>query len=326
MHISILFAGFLSSVFFIFLFSKISHRNNFLVSRLGVPLTGGIGLGCAFFITGVVALEVLRRLSLQSAGVFAASFIMLIFGAIDDRWELSVQAKFLVQLIATALLVYSGTRTRIVFLGDALNVLVTFLWVIGITNALNHLDVIDGLAGGISLLVSHAFFVIAVLNNDIETAVFALTVAACSFGFLVFNLPPAHVYMGNAGSHFLGFLLAAIAVMLSYAPAQRVVALFSPLLILGFPIFDTAFLILMRIKKERSIFRKSNDHLALRFLKKGYSKNHALLSMLGLSFLFSSSGIALSRVSDAAGLVIIAAVGLVSLLVARDMGKVEVLD
>ena len=130
--------------------------------------------------------------------------------------------------------------------------------------------------------------------------------------------------MGNSGSHFLGFTLAAVALAISYAPLERKIALLSPLLILGFPIFDTAFLILMRAKKGRLIFKKSNDHLALRFLRLGYSKNKTLLFMLILSLFFSLSGVCLSQVSNTLGIVIVALVIIVGLVLTKRMSRVSI--
>ncbi|GAH05852.1 unnamed protein product, partial [marine sediment metagenome] len=118
----------------------------------------------------------------------------------------------------------------------------TFLWIIGITNAFNHLDILDGLAGGIAVISSAAFFLIALSNANLGVAIPALVLVAVTLSFLRYNLSAAKVYMGNSGSHFLGFTLAAIALGISYAPLERKIALLSPLLILGFPIFDTAFL------------------------------------------------------------------------------------
>jgi UDP-GlcNAc:undecaprenyl-phosphate GlcNAc-1-phosphate transferase len=127
-------------------------------------------------------------------------------------------------------------------------------------------------------------------GNTYAIATIAIFLGAIA-GFLVFNLPPAKVFMGNSGSHFLGFTLAAISLMLSYAPLEKKVALFSPLLIAGLPIFDTSFLILMRLLKARSIFKKSNDHLAMRFLKDGHSPRRTLFIMLSLALVSCIAGV-----------------------------------
>jgi UDP-GlcNAc:undecaprenyl-phosphate GlcNAc-1-phosphate transferase len=281
-------------------------------------------MGVAFLCIGLAGLSLYGALSFQSKSVIFSSFIMLIFGVFDDWRELSVSAKLVVQVFATALLVFSGVRTQIVFLSPALNTLLTFFWVIGIVNALNHLDVMDGLAGTVAFIISHAFFVVSVLNKNMETALLSLALSASVCGFLFYNLPPARVYMGNAGSHFLGFVLAAVAVMISYASSDRKLALLTPLLIVGFPVFDTAFLIVVRMRKEKSIFRKSNDHLALRFLKKGYSKNKSLVSMSGLALFFACAGVGLSQASNIVGVSLVSAVLLMSAGVSLAMGRVEI--
>ncbi len=174
------------------------------------------------------------------------------------------------------------------------------------------------------MIASLAFFVIAFLNGDIEIVILSLVLTVASLSCFIYNFPPAKIYMGNSGSHFLGFTLAAIALGISYAPMERKIALLSPLLILGFPIFDTAFLILMRVRKSRSIFKKSNDHLAWRFLHSGYSKKKALLLIIFLSLFFSLSGVCLSQASNATGIAIIVSVAIVSLLLTKKMGQISI--
>ena len=290
----------------------------------GIPLIGGIAMGLSFIFTCLLWFSLHKGLSQEARGIIVTSFIMLIFGAIDDRRELSVLAKFLVQIIATSLLIFFGIRTQIVYIGNLSNIIITFIWVLGITNAFNHLDVIDGLAAGTAIIVSLAFFIISLSNGDIKTAILSLSLAMAALSFLIYNFPPARIYMGNSGSHFLGFVLAAIALVISYAPLERKIALFSPLLILGLPIFDTAFLISMRIIKKSLPFKKSNDHLALRFLALGYSRKKTLLIMLTLCLFFSLCGILVSLVSNLSGITIIVFVGLVSLALTKKMSRVSV--
>ncbi|MBU1727300.1 MAG: undecaprenyl/decaprenyl-phosphate alpha-N-acetylglucosaminyl 1-phosphate transferase, partial [Candidatus Omnitrophica bacterium] len=248
---------------------------------------------------------------------------MLIFGLLDDCRELSIIAKFLVQIIATTVLVIFGIRTQIVYIGAPMNILITFIWVIGITNAFNHLDVMDAVAAATAMIVSLAFLVISILNNDLKTALFSLVLFGAVSGFMIFNFPPAKVYMGNSGSHFVGFVLAAMTLVISYAPMERKIALFSPLLILGLPIFDTLFVILMRISKRQLPFRKSADHLPLRFLALGYSKKQSLLFMCLLGVIFALFGIALSRVANLLGLIIIVAAFCLSTVITLRMSKVS---
>ena len=319
----IVLAGFLLGAFFISLSKRLALRHNMLVSK-GMPLLGGVGMGLSFFLISLFGLFLYRVLSREIIGIIIASLIMLIFGIIDDWRELSIGAKFLIQIIATSLLVFFGIKTQIVYIGNILNLFITFVWILAITNAFNHLDVIDGLAAGCAMITSFAFFVVALLNGDTKIAILSLALTTATLSFFIYNFPPAKIYMGNSGSHFLGFTLAAIALGISYAPLERKIALLSPLLILGFPLFDTAFLILMRIRKSKSIFKKSNDHLALRFLRLGHSRNKTLLFMLILSLFFSLSGILLSQTTYTLGIIIIVLVVLAGLMVTKRMGSVSI--
>ena len=130
--------------------------------------------------------------------------------------------------------------------------------------------------------------------------------------------------MGNSGSHFLGFVLAAVALSISYAPQGKEAALFTPLLILGLPILDTAFLIVIRLMKKNLPFKKSNDHLALRFLVLGYSKKKALLYMLAISLFFCFCGVMLTRISNALSLCVVLVTVVAGLLLTQRMAKVPI--
>ncbi|MDP3731635.1 MAG: MraY family glycosyltransferase [Candidatus Omnitrophota bacterium] len=281
-------------------------------------------MGLSFVFACLVADLFYKNFSQEARAIVIASFIMLVFGVIDDWKELSILAKFLMQIIATFLLILFGVRTQIIYIGNLANIIITFIWMLGITNAFNHLDVIDGVAAGTAFIVSLAFFIISILNGSIENAILSLALSSAISSFFIYNLPPAKIYMGNAGSHFLGFTLAAVALIISYAPLERKIALLSPLLILGFPIFDTVFLIMARVIKKSLPFKKSNDHLALKFLALGYSKKKVLLIMLGLCLFFSLGGILLSQVPNILGIIIIIFVGFVSLALTKKMLKVGV--
>lgn len=313
-------SGFFLSLFFISLFKKPALRYKVLMPH-SIPLIGGIAIGLSFVLTSILVFFLHRSFSQEVIGSIIASFLMLIFGLIDDLRELSVSAKFLVQIIAASLLILFGVRTQIVHIGNLANIVITFIWVLGITNAFNHLDVIDGVAAGTALIISLAFFIISVLNGDIQNVILTLALSGAISSFLIYNLPPAKIYLGNSGSHFLGFILAAIALAIKYAPLERKIALLSPVLILGLPIFDTTFLILVRIIKKSLPFKKSDDHLALRFLALGYSKKKTLLTMLVLSLFFAISGVLLSQVSNLFGMVIIGFLILMSLALTIKMSK-----
>lgn len=320
-YILITLSSFFTGIIFVLLLRKLSARYNVLIYQR-VSLIGGIAMGLSFVFACLVALLFYGNFPQEAKGILIASFIMLVLGVIDDWKELSILAKFLAQIIATSFLLFFGVKTQIVYIGNPANIIITFIWVLGISNAFNHLDVIDGLAAGCAIIVSLAFFSIAILNNDLRAAIVSLALAVAAFSFFIYNFPPARIYMGNSGSHFLGFTLAAIALIISYAPLERKIALLSPVIILGLPIFDTTFLILVRIIKKSLPFKKSDDHLVLRFLALGYSKKKALLTMLALCLFFSISGVLLSQVSNLFGMVIIGFLILMSLTLTIKVGKV----
>ncbi len=315
--------GFLLGIFYIFILKNFSSKYKLLTPG-GIPLVGGIAMALSFIFSSLVAFSIFGGFSIDILGIILASFLMLVFGVIDDWRELSILTKFMVQIIATALLIFFGIRTRIIYIGNLTNIIITFIWVIGITNAFNHLDIMDGLLGGVGLIISLSFFVVALLNADIKVAILSLVLSGAILSFLIYNFHPAKVYMGNAGSHFLGFTLAALAMVISYAPLERKVALLSPLLILGLPIYDTAFLILMRWRNKRPIFRKSNDHLTYRFLKAGYSKKKTLMCMYILGLFFSISGLLVSQLSNQLGIAIIVLALFVASVLGKKMGGVAI--
>lgn len=290
-----------------------------------MPLIGGIAIGLSFILGSLLSFFIYRiLLDARIVGVLVSSSLMLIFGVIDDYKEMSVFAKFAFQIIATASLIFFGVKAQIVSIGNLFNLAITFIWVLGITNAFNHLDVMDGLAATVSFVCSVSLFIICYLNGDVKMGFLLVALAAAAFSFLLNNLPPAKIYMGNSGSHFLGFVLAAVTLAISYAPIQRKVALFTPLLILGVPIFDTAFLILIRFMKKKLPFKKSNDHLALRLLLMGYSKKKTLFIMFALSLFFSTAAIMVSQVTNKLGLAIIGYVILIIFSLSLKIGRVHI--
>ncbi|MCK9604468.1 MAG: undecaprenyl/decaprenyl-phosphate alpha-N-acetylglucosaminyl 1-phosphate transferase [Candidatus Omnitrophica bacterium] len=322
-YLPVVLCSFLLGVVFLIFFKRLASRCNILTPNK-IPLIGGIGMGSSFILTCLAAFIFYKTSFSYLIGIIISASIMLAFGIFDDKKELSVRAKFIAQIVSVSLLILFGVRTNIVYLGGFLNIIITFIWVIGITNAFNLLDIMDGLAGGIAVIVSLSFAVISFLNGDMNVFILSLALAGATLSFLIYNLPPAKIYMGNSGSHFLGFTLAAIALIISYASLESKAALLSPLVILGFPIFDTAFLILMRLRKKKLPFHKSNDHLALRFLALGYSKARVLLIMLSLGLFFSASGVIISRAHGLLISMIIIFVLFVSIIVTGKMSRVSI--
>jgi len=338
-------AALVSGLILIALFRSLALKANF-VSPQGITRLGGLGMWLAFSIVCILGGSIYGGLNKTGWGIILGSGLLVAFGIIDDyKKELSVPIKFLVQIAATVLLILFGIKTQIIYIGPYLNVLITFLWVLGITNAFNHLDIMDGLAGGIAAISSATFFLIALFNANLSIAVASLALTAVILSFLRYNLwyripehqiplkiapkllpkaiflSSAKVYMGNSGSHFLGFALAAIAIAISYAPLERKVALICPILVLGLPVYDTLFVMFMRARKGRSIFKKSDDHFALRLKTSGYSQKKALAFMCLFGLFFSLSALIISRVSNQIGIIVLFLVVAVCLTSGRKVSR-----
>lgn len=316
-------ASLLTGIIFLILLKKLAVNHNILINK-GIPVIGGMSMGLSFALACLLAVFLFNGLPKQATGIIVSSLIMLMFGILDDYRELSVCAKFFVQIVAASFLILLGVKTDIIYIGNIFNIIITFLWVLGITNAFNLLDIMDGAAAVVGIIVCLSFSVISFLNADTNTLALTLALAGAIASFLIYNLPPAKVYMGNSGSHFLGFVLAAIALTVRYASLETKIALVSPLFILGLPLFDTGFLIFIRLCKKKVPFSKSNDHLALRLLALGYSKQKVLLILLGLGLFFSLCGIALIWVSHPADLFIIVFAIITMFFLTNRMSKVAI--
>ncbi|MGE5307952.1 MAG: MraY family glycosyltransferase [Deltaproteobacteria bacterium] len=276
-----------------------------LKTASGIPSLGGIAMALSWLAASAAGAAMLGLYSRELAGILAGCLIILLCGLWDDLHEMSVAAKLLSQLAAVVVAMGLGIHTRIIGIGPAANAAITVLWLVGITNAFNHLDVIDGLAGTVALVSAAGFLLVSFIHYDPVCLVLLAACIGCIAPFLAFNLPPARIYMGNAGSHFLGFLLGSVAIVLKFATLDRLTAFVAPLLILGLPICDTAFLIWYRLSAGRSMVHKSDDHFVLRLISSGMSRRQSLLVTAVLSCTLCFSGVLVAVTGPAQGLAII---------------------
>ncbi|OQA56610.1 MAG: putative undecaprenyl-phosphate N-acetylglucosaminyl 1-phosphate transferase [Candidatus Omnitrophica bacterium ADurb.Bin277] len=314
--------GFLLSVLFLVIVKKACLLTRFFPSQKISP-AGGISMGLAFFAGVFWTCFSGNVFPPELTGILIASAVILLAGVMDDKKELSVLQKLFAQVVAASFLIGFGVRTDFVYLGNFANMALSFLWIIGISNAINLLDIVDGMAASVSVIIVSVFAAIAWMNGDNLTLIVTLVLSGTILGFLIFNLPPAKVYMGNSGSHFIGLVIAAAALTGQYATMERPLALLTPVLLLGLPILDTVLLVWVRIRRGKSAFAKSEDHMALQLLKNGYSKHKTLLIMMGITLFFAGCGFFLGRVSSvcAAGILFLS-FG-ISILILKKMGRVQ---
>ncbi len=220
-------------------------------------------------------LHVLRGVLAITAGGMMA----LALGLLDDRKALSPQVKFLGQLATAVVLVVFGMRVRFIASPWA-SVLVTVLWVVTVTNAVNFVDIMDGLAASFALVAALAFFAFAMNGGRTNDALAAMALGGACLGFLPYNFAPARIYLGDAGSHFLGFVLSAISLNLGYSH-QNELAVFSPVAILALPLFDLLLMIVIRTRKGIPPWKGSPDHVPLRLRALGWGLKRVVLTLAG---------------------------------------------
>jgi len=255
-----------------------------------VPYLGGLAIFLAFAIPVITAKLILHQSIYGVVGIMAGATIMVVMGLIDDIKGLTPYVKLAVQLV-TALIIIKVNMNIKFMDNNILNMMLTVIWVVGITNAMNLLDIMDGLAGGVAAAASVAFFIAAYLAGRTNNMIPAIALFGALCAFLVYNWKPAKIYMGDAGSLFLGFMMASLALNESYSKTNFVSVL-SPLLILGVPLFDTFLVMMIRMGKGILPIYGSNDHTAQRLLMMGFSRQGAVLIMIGMTVLLSALAIA----------------------------------
>lgn len=263
---------------------KLAHKKGWVVKprndrwhQKTTALMGGIAIFAAYsvaiFTSGL-------QINLMLYGV---SFIMFAIGLVDDLWELKPVVKLLAQMACAFVLIYFGFN----FGGGLLEwagIPLTFIWVIGITNAINLLDNMDGLATGISGIVALITATLASLNGNPYLAVSGFAIAGACIGFLVFNFKPAKIFMGDSGSLFLGFSLAyqSIAVQYKMGSSSAVWVLFIPISLMAIPIMDTTLVTVKRLLAGRRIDQGGKDHTSHRLVALGLSEKQAVLTLYGI--------------------------------------------
>lgn len=289
-----------------------------------IPYLGGLSVFFAFvLVTLFISLQKGPQSS-EPLGILIGAVIIIFLGLVDDFVELSPGLKFFGQAVVIVTLIIFGVKTQIIALGQVANILITFFWMFAMINAFNLLDIMDGLCAGVAVIAAGAFLVVSHLSQNIQAAIICSSLMGAALGFLKYNLPVAQIYLGDTGSMFFGFILAIVAITIDYAPQDREVALLTPIIVLGLPIFDTAFVILMRLLRGRSVIKKSRDHFALRLLDAGLSKCRVLLLMYIFGLFFAVSALVISRVSNRQGIMVLIAIALICGLALKRIGAVKV--
>ncbi|OGL39514.1 MAG: hypothetical protein A3C43_08150 [Candidatus Schekmanbacteria bacterium RIFCSPHIGHO2_02_FULL_38_11] len=283
-----------------------------------VPYLGGLSIYLAF----LLSLSFTFDFNKEVLGIILAGTIIVLLGLIDDFGVLSPRNKFIGQFIATFILIKAGVMITVVALPHWLAIALTFFWIVGITNGFNIIDIMDGLSTGIAFWVSIFFFIVAVLNEKTMIATLTMALAGSLLGFLWYNFEPAKIYLGDAGSMFIGMILGSLAMTGSYSDVNHV-GFIAPLIILGLPIFDTFLVMYIRFLRGQSVFKGSSDHFALRLRKWVFSKKATVIVSYGVTVLLGIMAIIMIHSSNSVALSIFSGVILLFLVTAYFLKKVD---
>ena len=299
-------------------FGIVDHPNNALKQhKEPVPYLGGLAVFLAFLIT----LGLLFDFTHEVLGILLASTLMLLVGLIDDLGALSPAEKLYGQLFAVAVLLKAGVFVKLLFLPTWVAFPISVLWLLTVTNALNIIDIMDGLAPGAAAMAAAFLAIAAALNDEPMVAVMSAALAGALVGFLRFNFAPARIYLGDAGSLSIGLTLGALAMSGSYT-SRNPVALLAPVIILGVPLFDLVFVMVVRWIHGLSPFRGSPDHFALRLRRRGFGVRATVLwtyaagAALGVAALFL-----MGIDDDRAALTLVTGIGMAALVIAFWLGR-----
>jgi UDP-GlcNAc:undecaprenyl-phosphate/decaprenyl-phosphate GlcNAc-1-phosphate transferase len=242
-----------------------------------IPRIGGVAMYVAF----IVALLAFGRLFYvrQIAGIFLGATLVSGLGLWDDKVSLPAWLKLIGQIAATGILILSGVQVQALH-QPVLNIAVTMLWVVGITNATNFLDNMDGLSGGVTAVAATFFLLLAAMSHQYLVGILAAGLLGACLGFLIYNANPASIFMGDSGALFLGFTLAAVGIKLRFPDNVDFVTWMVPVLVLGLPIFDTTLVTLSRLRRGLNpLTTPGKDHTSHRLVALGFTQREAVLML-----------------------------------------------
>jgi len=290
------------------------------------------GGGLAIFAGFLSAALFFNRTSPEILGFLIGGTVITGIGLLDDIFDLPPATKFFGQILAALIVIYSGVRIE--FVGDPngggllnlgfLSLPFTFLWIVGIANAINFIDGLDGLAAGVAGISATTLGAVALLTGRYDAAVLAFTLAAASLAFIPFNFSDKNkIFMGDSGSNFLGYSLAVISI-LGMVKVAAVFSMLIPILILAIPILDTAFAIIRRTLAGKSPFQPDSLHLHHRIMNRGYSQKQTTFIIYGVNIILGIIAVLSTQMSNGQALYTFCAVVVTLVLSAWIMGLIKV--
>lgn len=284
-----------------------------------VPYLGGL----AVFISFLTGVALFTDFPQETLGLLLSGTLILMVGLIDDFGALRPHQKLIGQTLAALVLVKSGTFIKLEFLPIAVAIPLTVLWILSVTNAFNIIDVMDGLAAGVGGMAALIIGIANLMVGRNAIALLSIVLAGAVLGFLRSNFHPARIYLGDSGSLFIGFMLAALSMNAGYT-RYNLVAAISPALILGVPLFDLVFVMYARWQKGVPIMKGSPDHFALRLQRCRLSVRETAVVSYLMTGLLGGTALLISQIPFQLATAMIAGAVSMGLLTAFLLMKVDV--
>lgn len=309
-YLAVLLLSFIFSVKFTPLVIKFCHRYGIVdipderrIHKQPIPRIGGIAVIASILFTCLIISMVIlyfepsffrvkyfRYDFLQIVGIMFALLLILVVGFWDDVFGVRAKVKLLFQFLAANVLYFTGSKimflSSIPVYGEVLSYIVTVLWIIGLTNAINLIDGMDGALAGIACISSFTLGVLAVMQGQTVLAVFIFSLCGSLLGFLIFNFNPAKIFLGDTGSLFVGMFMSIVSI-LGYFKKATLVSLLVPIIIFAIPIFDTVWAIVRRVLKGRHIFEPDKEHIHHKLLQFGLNQKQAALILYAVTLFLS---------------------------------------
>lgn len=262
-----------------------------------IPRWGGTAIYLGFIVSVACFTPVIDK---RLVGILIGSLIMVAVGILDDKYALNAKVKLLGQSLAAITVIAFGVRINAFngvlsfldnpFVTQCFSAVVTFVWIIIVTNAVNLIDGLDGLAASISSISAFALVFICIITGKYDMAVILVAVAGACMGFLPFNSHPAKIFMGDSGALFLGYILSTMSVE-AFLQGYSAMSFIPPIVVLGLPIFDTSFAIIRRLYHHKGIMSADRGHLHHRLIDGGFTQKETVTILSTFSALLSISAI-----------------------------------
>ena len=259
-----------------------------------IPLLGGVAIFGAFLLATVLFAPATHLV--EFGAVLAGGLWLAVVGYVDDRHGMNPRIKMASQVVAGIVLILAGIQVRL-FEIPVLDIALTLFWIVGITNALNLMDNMDGLAAGITAIAAGTFFVLAASQELILVSSLSAALCGATLGFLRYNFAPATTFMGDTGSLVIGFVLAVLGIKLDFPSQSTIVTWAIPILVLAIPIFDTTLVTFTRLRERRSPFQGGKDHTSHRIAAMGMGHRKTVLSLYTVAILMGTVAFVISLAS-----------------------------